>query len=292
VAETLNLSQLDGYCTGGTVHLIINNQIGFTTLPDEARSTPYSTDVARGVQAPIFHVNGDDPEAAIRVVQIAFDYRQRSRRTWSSTCSAIAATATTKATIPATRSPFSTARSRSTRRWASSTASAGARRRAHRRGSRGYAQGFRAESVRGLRRGREDQRAFRSAGIGRGPQRRDRQLLPAHGGQQGDAVDRVIRALTQFPENFHLHPKLRGFIERRREAIDKGGPIDWAFGEALAFGTLALEGTPVRLSGQDSGRGTFSQRHLVFVDSETAQSTRRCSTSRRTRRASKSSTAR
>ena len=80
VAETLNLSQLDGYSTGGTIHLVINNQIGFTTLPDESRSTPYSTDVARGVQAPIFHVNGDDPEAAIRVVQIAFDYRQQFKK--------------------------------------------------------------------------------------------------------------------------------------------------------------------------------------------------------------------
>jgi len=83
-------------------------------------------------------------------------------------------------------------------------------------------------------------------------------------------LERVIRGSTSFPESFHLHPKLRGFIERRREAIDRGGPIDWAFGEALAFGTLALEGTPVRLSGQDSGRGTFSQRHLVFWDSENA----------------------
>jgi 2-oxoglutarate dehydrogenase E1 component len=86
-----------------------------------------------------------------------------------------------------------------------------------------------------------------------------------------DTVDRVIHGLTQFPENFHLHPKLRTFIDRRRAVIEKGGPIDWAFGEALAFGTLALEGTPVRLSGQDSGRGTFSQRHLVFWDSENGQ---------------------
>jgi 2-oxoglutarate decarboxylase len=84
-------------------------------------------------------------------------------------------------------------------------------------------------------------------------------------------IERVIRALTHFPENFHLHPKLRGFIGRRRDAIAKGGPIDWAFAEALAFGTLVLEGTPVRLSGQDSARGTFSQRHLVFVDSETGR---------------------
>ena len=81
----------------------------------------------------------------------------------------------------------------------------------------------------------------------------------------------MIRGITHFPENFHLHPKLRGFVEKRREVIAKGGPIDWAFGEALAFGTLVLEGTPVRLSGQDSGRGTFSQRHLAFYDSETGQ---------------------
>jgi len=84
-------------------------------------------------------------------------------------------------------------------------------------------------------------------------------------------LERVIHGITSFPSNFHLHPKLRGFVDKRREAVEKGGPIDWAFGEALAFGTLALEGTPVRLSGQDSGRGTFSQRHLAFYDYETGK---------------------
>src|SRR5207302_6747843 len=82
-------------------------------------------------------------------------------------------------------------------------------------------------------------------------------------------IETVTRGITQFPETFHLHPKLRGFVEKRREAVARGGAIDWAFGEALAFGTLVIEGTPVRLSGQDSGRGTFSQRHLAFYDSET-----------------------
>ena len=84
-------------------------------------------------------------------------------------------------------------------------------------------------------------------------------------------LEQVVRGLTDFPENFHLHPKLHGFIDKRKEAWEKGGPIDWAYGEALAFGSLVLEGTPVRLSGQDSGRGTFSQRHLVFYDAETGR---------------------
>src|SRR5213075_1301710 len=84
-------------------------------------------------------------------------------------------------------------------------------------------------------------------------------------------LERVIRGITSFPENFHLHPKLRGFVDKRRDIIGKGGGVDWAFGEALAFGSLALEGTPIRLSGQDSGRGTFSQRHLAFYDTETNQ---------------------
>ncbi len=271
VAETLNLSQLDGYSTGGTLHLIINNQIGFTTLPDEARSTPYSTDVARGVQAPIFHVNGDDPEAAIRVAQIAFDYRQQFKKDVVIDMFCYRRHGHNEGDDPSYTQPI-------------------LYRKIKEHPSVGKLYGERltregvltAEEVADIRRGfAQDLAAAYDSAEKSGERFEAQELAAVPSGEIASfcprtavnkaTVDRVIRALTHFPDNFHLHPKLRNFIERRRGAIDKGGPIDWAFGEALAFGTLALEGTPVRLSGQDSGRGTFSQRHLVFWDSETAQ---------------------
>ena len=270
VAETLNLSQLDGYCTGGTVHLIINNQIGFTTTPDEARSTPYSTDVARGVQAPIFHVNGDDPEAAIRVAQIAFDYRQQFKKGVVIDMFCYRRHGHNEADDPSYTQPI-------LYRKIKEHPSVGKL-----YGERLVREGvLTAEEVADMRKGFAQSLAAAYDAAEKTSDRFEGQELAAVPSDEiasfcprtsvnKATVDRVIRALTQFPENFHLHPKLRGFIERRREAIEKGGPIDWAFGEALAFGTLALEGTPVRLSGQDSGRGTFSQRHLVFVDSENA----------------------
>jgi 2-oxoglutarate dehydrogenase E1 component len=264
VAETLNLSQLDGYSTGGTIHLIINNQIGFTTLPDESRSTPYSTDIARGVQAPFFHVNGDDPDAAIRVVQIAFDsasaqedavidmicYRRHGL-----------AKATTH-----THSPFCT------------TDQGPLRRQLYQQ--RLVRDGVATEEeCAGIR---KELAARLSAAYDAAQERAERYELQELSAVPGEEIggycprtavnqqvlERVIRGITHFPENFHLHPKLRGFVDKRRDVIAKGGNLDWAFGEALAFGTLALEGTAVRLSGQDSGRGTFSQRHLAFYDSE------------------------
>ncbi len=270
VAETLNLSQLDGYCTGGTVHLIINNQIGFTTLPDEARSTPYSTDVARGVQAPIFHVNGDDPEAAIRVAQIAFDYRQQFKKDVVIDMFCYRRHGHNEADDPSYTQPI-------LYRKIKEHPSVGKL-----YGERLVREGvLTAEEVAEMRKGFAQSLSAAYDAAQKSSERFEGQELAAVPSDElasfcprtavnKATIDRVIRALTQFPENFHLHPKLRGFIERRREVMEKGGPIDWAFGEALAFGTLALEGTPVRLSGQDSGRGTFSQRHLVFVDSETA----------------------
>ena len=271
VAETLNLSQLDGYCTGGTVHLIVNNQIGFTTLPDEARSTPYSTDVARGVQAPIFHVNGDDPEAAIRVAQIAFDYRQQFKKDVVIDMFCYRRHGHNEADDPSYTQPI-------LYRKIKEHPSVGKL-----YGERLVREGvLTAEEVADMRKGFAQSLSAAYDAAQKTSDRFEAQELAAVSKDEiasfcprtavnKATIDRVIRALTQFPENFHLHPKLRNFIERRREVIEKGGPIDWAFGEALAFGTLALEGTPVRLSGQDSGRGTFSQRHLVFWDFETAQ---------------------
>jgi 2-oxoglutarate decarboxylase len=271
VAETLNLSQLDGYSTGGTVHLIINNQIGFTTLPDEARSTPYSTDVARGVQAPIFHLNGDDPDAAVRVVQLAFDYRQTFKKDVVIDMICYRRHGHNEGDDPSYTQPILYRKIKD-----------------HPPVSAIYAERLIREGVLPA----EEVEALRKAAAKRfsdaydaaqsGAEHYEVQELSAVPTEDignvaprttvnRELIEQVVRASTHFPENFHLHPKLRGFVERRREAVEKDGPIDWAFAETLAFGALVLEGTPVRLSGQDSGRGTFSQRHLAFYDSETGR---------------------
>jgi 2-oxoglutarate decarboxylase len=269
VAETLNLSQLDGYATGGTVHLIINNQIGFTTLPDEARSTPYSTDVARMVQAPIFHVNGDDPEAAIRVAQIAFDYRQEFKKDVVIDMFCYRRWGHNEGDDPSFTQPLlykkikdhpSVATLYGERMAREEVLSALEIQGIYKQQMARLTEAFDAAQQRVERFELQELSTVPEAEITAVPQATavDRALL-----------DRVVRGITFFPENFHLHPKLHGFVEKRKEAWENGGPIDWAYGEALAFGTLVLEGTPVRLSGQDSGRGTFSQRHLVFYDAET-----------------------
>src|SRR6185437_10563425 len=271
VTETLNLSQLDGYSTGGTIHLIINNQIGFTTLPDESRSTPYSTDVARGIQAPIFHVNGDDPDAAIRVVQIAFDYRQQFKKDVVIDMICYRRHGHNEGDDPSYTQPVMYRKIKE-----------------HPSVGTLYAERLVREGVVTV----DEVAAMKKAvtqrlsdaydAVQKRAEHYEFQELSAVGNEEissfcprtsvnQQVLERVIRGITQFPENFHLHPKLRGFVDKRRDTVAKGTNLDWAFGEALAFGTLVLEGTPVRLSGQDSGRGTFSQRHLAFYDSETGQ---------------------
>jgi 2-oxoglutarate dehydrogenase E1 component len=269
VAETLNLSQLEGYSTGGTIHLIINNQIGFTTLPDESRSTPYSTDVARGVQAPIFHVNGDDPEAAIRVMQIAFDYRQQFKKDVVIDMICYRRHGHNEGDDPSytqpimyraikEHSPVGVLYEQRLIREGVLTAEEGQAMRAE--VSAQLSTSYDAVQERAERYELQELSAIQGEEIGN--------FCPRTAVNQ-QVIERVVRGITQFPENFHLHPKLRNFVEKRRDAIAKAGTLDWAFGEALAFGTLVLEGTAVRLSGQDSGRGTFSQRHLAFYDFET-----------------------
>ena len=270
VAETLNLSQLDGYSTGGTIHLIINNQIGFTTLPDESRSTPYSTDVSRGVQAPIFHVNGDDPEAAIRVAQIAFDYRQQFKGDVVIDMICYRRHGHNEGDDPSYTQPILYRKIKEHPSVATIYS------------ERLVREGLvTAEEVKALRKAAIDRLAEAHAEVQKQAAPYELQELVIPSAEElaqpcpptavnRELLERVVQGITAFPANFHLHPKLRGFVERRREAFAKNTPIDWAFGEALAFGTLALEGTPVRLSGEDSGRGTFTQRHLAFYDYETS----------------------
>ena len=268
VAETLNLSQLDGYRTGGTIHLVINNQIGFTTGPAEARSSPYCTDIARTVQAPIFHVNGDDPEAAIRAADIAFEYRQRFKKDVVIDMICYRRHGHNEADDPSYTQPIMYRKIRQQPSVATLYAE-----RLLRDG------GISREELDAMRRRITTRLREAFDAVKRSAEHYEYQELSAveaaaipaacpRTAIDRGAIERIIRGLTTFPPDFHLHPKLSGFIERRRQVLD-GAPVDWALAEALAFGSLVLEGTPVRLSGQDSSRGTFSQRHLEFVDYET-----------------------
>jgi 2-oxoglutarate dehydrogenase E1 component len=268
VAETLNLSQLEGYTTGGTIHLVINNQIGFTTNPNEARSTPYSTDVARMVQAPIFHVNGDDPEACIRAAQMAYDYRQQFKKDVVIDMFCYRRHGHNEADDPSYTQPILYRKIRQ-----------------HPSVAALYSEHLLRErfvdeaEVSDLRKGVSDRlnQAY-EAGKKHAEQYRVQDLSAVdlaevveprpHTAVDRGTIERVLEGITRFPPDFHVHPKLEGFLKKRRVVLT-GAPIDWATAETLAFGSLVLERTPVRLAGQDSGRGTFSQRHLELYDSET-----------------------
>jgi multifunctional 2-oxoglutarate metabolism enzyme len=268
VAETLNMSQLDGYTTGGTIHLIINNQIGFTTLPDESRSTPYSTDIARGVQAPIFHVNGDSPQAAVRVAQMALEFRQTFKKDVVIDMFCYRRHGHNEGDDPSYTQPILYRKIKEHPSVATLYTERLVREKVV---FPDEVQAMRKEVVKKLSDAYDavQQRAerYELQELSAVPNEDVGTFCPRTSVNQ-QVVERVIRGMTNFPADFHLHPKLKAFVDRRREAIAKNTPVDWAFGEALAFGTLALEGTPVRLSGQDSGRGTFSQRHLAFYDYE------------------------
>ncbi len=271
VAETLNFSQIDGYNTGGTIHLVINNQIGFTTGYEAARSSPYCTDVALMIQAPIFHVNGDDPEACLRVAQLAFDYRQRFHRDVVIDMVCYRKHGHNEGDDASFTQPIMA------RRIA-----------AHTPLTSSYADKLRREGVvtQDEVTGWQDAQRKRLYEIYDHTvrQKEEYELLElspvAPAAMPADlpptaversVIVRVLDGITAFPAGFKVHPKLERVIERRHEARNGGPLVDWALAETLAFGSLVLEGTPVRLSGQDSGRGTFSQRHAEFNDYETGQ---------------------
>ncbi len=274
VAETLNLSRLPGYRTGGTVHLVINNQIGFTTSPEEGRSTLYPTDVAKMIEAPIFHVNGDDPEAVVHVMELALRFRQRFARDVVVDLVCYRRHGHNEADEPAFTQPllYRKIKDRPSIRvlYTRELLAQGVL-------SEAEAEALAAEMQERL------QRAFQEVKEENPPisvepiEEPWRPLMapydrrPVETGVSREVLLEVTRALTTIPPGFHLNPKIARQLSRRAEAVQAGAEVDWAFAEALAFGTLLREGTPVRLSGQDSIRGTFSQRHALWRDMDTQE---------------------
>jgi 2-oxoglutarate dehydrogenase E1 component len=270
VAEVLQLSQLEGYTTGGTIHLIINNQIGFTTNPMDLRTSQYCTDVARAVQAPIFHVNADDPEACIRVAHLAYDYRQQFKRDVVIDLIGYRRQGHNEADDPSYTQPVMYRKIKNTPTVATQYSERLVREKvagqeqvtAMRNGERTRLNNIYDEA----KKNREQYAYEEFAEV---PAEQVFQPIPATAVDYG-TLKTVIETCTTLPEEFRLHPKLKALLDRRRETLN-GGPMDWGFAETLAFGSLVLEGTPVRLSGEDVTRGTFTQRHLEFYDTETGE---------------------
>ncbi|MDK3258636.1 multifunctional oxoglutarate decarboxylase/oxoglutarate dehydrogenase thiamine pyrophosphate-binding subunit/dihydrolipoyllysine-residue succinyltransferase subunit [Blastococcus capsensis] len=265
VQETLNLSQLRGYRTGGTVHVVINNQVGFTTSPGSARSTLYSTDVARMVNAPIFHVNGDDPEACVRVARLAVEYRQQFKKDVVVDLVCYRRRGHNEGDDPSMTQPQMydiIDRKRSVRKLYTEALV-----------GRGDITLEEAEEALKDYRGQLE-RAFAETHDAQDSSKPEPVMDPRTPQQSQvrtaitpEVLKTVGDAHVSFPPDFTPHPKLQKMLERRAAMASEGG-IDWAMGELLAFGSLLMEGVPVRLAGQDSRRGTFVQRHSVLIDRE------------------------
>jgi multifunctional 2-oxoglutarate metabolism enzyme len=263
VAETLNLSQLRGYRTGGTVHVVVNNQVGFTTAPDYARSSLYSTDVARMIQAPIFHVNGDDPEAVVRVARLAFDYRQAFNKDVVIDMICYRRRGHNEGDDPSMSNPQMYQiidAKRSVRKLYTEELI----------GRGDITVDEAEEQLRDFQQQLEKVfKATRDTAAPIARLTRTTETEPVVATAVEPAVLRTVgEAHLALPDGFTPHKRVLTLLERRA-AMSVDGGVDWAYGELLAFGTLLAQGVTVRLSGQDTRRGTFVQRHSVIVDSDT-----------------------
>jgi 2-oxoglutarate decarboxylase len=264
VAETLNLSQLRGYRTGGTVHVVVNNQVGFTTSPDYSRSSLYSTDVARMIQAPIFHVNGDDPEACVRVARLAFEYRQEFNKDVVIDMVCYRRRGHNEGDDPSMTQPLMYKiidAKRSVRKLYTEELIG--------RGDISLAEAeealkdFHDQLDKVFRATKEAAKTTKQL-----PRKREPEPEPVvETATDAATVKRIGDAHVNLPEGFTPHPRVEKLLERRAKMAAEGG-IDWAMGELIAFGSLVLQGVQIRLAGQDSRRGTFVQRHSMLVDSE------------------------
>jgi 2-oxoglutarate dehydrogenase E1 component len=276
VAETLNLSELAGYATGGTLHVIVNNQIGFTTSPNDARSTTYCTDVAKMIQVPIFHVNGEDPEAAVYVAELALEFRQTFHKDVVIDMYCYRRHGHNEGDEPSFSQPIMYRKIRErpslTEIYTEQLIMRGDLTADETEAIDNEFQNKLQASQQEVKKGPPRQRSMAGfAGRWEG-------LTPHYSpaplatGVPYETLQKITEALTHVPEHFTVNPKIARLLETRHTEMNERKPVDWAFAEALAFGTLLLEGTPIRLSGQDSRRGTFSQRHAVLHDARTGES--------------------
>ncbi len=271
VPEALDLSQLKGYRTGGTIHFIVNNQIGFTTAPTKSRSSPYPSDVAKSIQAPIFHVNGDDPEAVVHVARIAAEFRHKFNRDVVIDMFCYRRHGHNEGDEPMFTQPtmYKAIKKHPTTRdiYARQLETEGV-----------FAQGETKQVVQDF--DVKLEKDFQAAEFYK-PNKADwlegkwtglvqltgeEEFLDDETACTVDLLKEVGNAISKIPNNIELNPKIIRQLEAKQKTIETGKGVDWATAEALAFGTLLVEGTGVRLSGQDSGRGTFSHRHCVLVD--------------------------
>ena len=265
VAETLNMSDIKGYRVGGTIHVVVNNQIGFTTTPESARSGIYSTDVAKIVQAPIFHVNGDDPEACVRVARLAYAYRQRFNKDVVIDLVSYRRYGHNEGDDPSYTQPLMYAKideRRSVRKLFTESLV--------KRGQLSIDEAEQAldDFKHKLQQALDETRQSAPPANLRAaePEPAVGILPPVETGVERSVLDRIYDTLGGWPDDFNIHPKLAKQMETRDKIVRGEGEVDWATAEALAFGTLLLEGTDIRFAGQDSRRGTFSQRHAVLID--------------------------
>jgi 2-oxoglutarate dehydrogenase E1 component len=277
VAETLNLSQLPGYSTGGTIHIVVNNQIGFTTLPKDARSSTYPTDIAKMIEAPIFHVNGDDPLAVKFVSDMAFDFRQRFGRDVVIDLCCYRRYGHNEGDEPSFTQPDLYAkiekRPSVTQLYKRELVEAGTL-------SEDDAASLETEFGLRLEMTRDEVDAIEKRKASEKARFRESTAIfqPEYTSESEPTaisektLKTIVDGLTRIPGGFDIQPKIKRIVvEHQRKIFEEGGPFEWHYAEALAFGSLLLEGIPIRLSGQDSSRGTFSTRHSVLYDAKTGK---------------------
>ncbi|MEU0584249.1 multifunctional oxoglutarate decarboxylase/oxoglutarate dehydrogenase thiamine pyrophosphate-binding subunit/dihydrolipoyllysine-residue succinyltransferase subunit [Streptomyces sp. NPDC006132] len=268
VAETLNMSQLRGYRTGGTVHIVINNQVGFTAAPESSRSSMYATDVARMIEAPIFHVNGDDPEAVVRVARLAFEFRQAFNKDVVIDLICYRRRGHNESDNPAFTQPLMydlIDKKRSVRKLYTESLIG--------RGDITLEEAEQAlQDYQGqLEKVFTEVREATSQPSAVEPSDPQAEFpVAVNTAVTSEVVKRIAESQVNIPDHITVHPRLLPQLQRRAAMVEDG-TIDWGMGETLAIGSLLLEGVPVRLAGQDSQRGTFGQRHAVIIDRSTGE---------------------